>query len=160
MFLSKCMDMPQHCRDAVAYFYVICYYLFKKKDKEKKNMSKKYILFDLDGTLTDSNKKLSLANREAIMKAADRGVSVILASGRPVLGITHLAKELELDKIGGYILAYNGGNIIDCTNNELIYEKMMPAECIHTICEEAHKNGVIALTYTEREIVAEDDQDE
>lgn len=54
MFLSKCMDMPQHCRDAVAYFYVICYYLFKKKDKEKMNMSKKYILFDLDGTLTDS----------------------------------------------------------------------------------------------------------
>lgn len=37
--------------------------------------------------------------------------TVILASGRPLFGITPIADELELDKRGGYILAYNGGEI-------------------------------------------------
>ena len=122
-------------------------------------MNYKALALDLDGTLTNSNKKISDLNKQMIHKAIDAGVSIILASGRPVLGITHLAEELELDKRGGYILAYNGGNIIECKGNKLIYEKVMPERCIHSICEEAHSNGVIALTYTQNEIVSENDTD-
>lgn len=125
-----------------------------------KNNKYKAIALDLDGTLTDSNKMLPEKNKEAIWKAIDAGCAVILASGRPVLGISKLAKELELDKRGGYVLAYNGGNIIDWKTGEMLYERMMPSECIHDICEQASVNGVIALTYTPDEIVAENDTDE
>lgn len=43
-----------------------------------------------------------------------KGAAIALVSGRPTLGIGHVAAALSLDKIGGYILAYNGGHILDC----------------------------------------------
>ena len=69
-------------------------------------MKYKALALDLDGTLTDSEKKVPQGNKEAIARAIDAGVKVILASGRPIFGITPIAEELELDKKGGYILAY------------------------------------------------------
>jgi len=118
------------------------------------------IALDLDGTLTDSEKRLPAKNKEAIWKAIDRGCAVILASGRPVLGMADIANELELNTRGGYVLAYNGGCITDWKTGELIYEKMLPAKCIHDICEFSRANGVVALTYNDSEIVAENDTDE
>ena len=54
------------------------------------------LALDLDGTLTDSNKRISDTNKTYIRKAQDRGVKVILASGRPVIGIRSVADELDL----------------------------------------------------------------
>lgn len=123
-------------------------------------MEYKALSLDLDGTLMDSDKKLSDVNKAAIWAAIDAGTSVILASGRPVFGVTPVAEALELDKRGGYILAYNGGNIIDCKTGKRIYEKMIPQECVDAICKAGRENGVYALTYYEDKIVAESDTDE
>lgn len=96
-------------------------------------MKYKAIALDLDGTLTDHNKKLPEANKEAVWAAIDKDVTVILASGRPLFGITPIADELELDKRGGYILAYNGGEIINCLNGDVIVSHELPRQCIMTI---------------------------
>ena len=77
-------------------------------------MKYKALALDLDGTLINSEKKLSTKNKKAVIEAAQRGVHIILASGRPLFGIEPVAEALELSRVGGYILAYNGGNIIDC----------------------------------------------
>ena len=85
-------------------------------------MSYKALALDLDGTLTDHNKKVPENNKKAIDRAIEKGVKIILASGRPLFGITPVARELGLDKKGGYILAYNGGSIIDCkTGKKALY---------------------------------------
>ena len=69
----------------------------------------KALALDLDGTLMDSNKKLSDVNKQAIWAAIDAKIAVILASGRPLFGVQPVAQLLELEKRGGFILAYNGG---------------------------------------------------
>ena len=84
-------------------------------------MKYKALALDLDGTLINSEKKLSTQNKKAVMEAAERGVHIILASGRPLFGIEPVAEALELSRVGGYILAYNGGNIINCKTKEVIY---------------------------------------
>ena len=43
-----------------------------------------------------------------------KGRKVILASGRPIPGVTKIAQILQLEKVSGYILSYNGGLIVDC----------------------------------------------
>ena len=123
-------------------------------------MKYKAIALDLDGTLTDSNKRLPAQNIEAVSKAIDMGVKVILASGRPLFGITPISKELKLDSKGGYILAYNGGQIVDCATNKTIVSHELPKQCIADICELARKQEVYALTYSDGRIVAESDKDE
>lgn len=89
-------------------------------------MKYKAIALDLDGTLTDSEKNVSDVNIEACKKAIEKGVKVILASGRPLFGVEPVADILDLKNLGGYILAYNGGNIVDCRTGKLLVSYVMP----------------------------------
>ena len=45
------------------------------------------LALDLDGTLTNHDKQVSQVNKDYIRKAQEAGVKVVLASGRPVIGI-------------------------------------------------------------------------
>lgn len=126
----------------------------------EENMKYKAIALDLDGTLTNSQKKVSEKNKNIISKAVENGIKVILASGRPLFGITPVADVLELEKKGGYILAYNGGNIVDCVTGELIYSRFIPQECVHDICTESEKNNVYAITYYKDKVLSQSDEDE
>lgn len=123
------------------------------------NLKYKALALDLDGTLTDSDKKLPLKNREALWKAMDLGVKVILISGRSVMGITGLAKELEFEKRGGIIAAFNGGKTFDYQTGALIQQLFFPKEAIEETCAIVRKYGAQPLSYTDTEIVAETDTD-
>lgn len=114
----------------------------------------KLLAFDLDGTLTNSDKIITPDTKAAIMEAMEAGASVVLASGRPVYGIMPLAKELGLDKKGGYILAYNGGCIIDCKTMEVVYEKKVPQELVARVCDYARDRKLTILTYEGDMIIA------
>lgn len=112
------------------------------------------LAFDLDGTLTNSQKIITPNTKAALNEAMEAGAFVVLASGRPVYGIMPLAKELELDKRGGYILAYNGGCIIDCRTMKVIYEKKVPQELVPEICKYAAAKKLTILTYEGDTIIA------
>ncbi|MDE8735356.1 HAD hydrolase family protein, partial [Eubacteriales bacterium DFI.9.88] len=45
-------------------------------------MSIKLIALDLDGTTLNDDRVISEANREALEEAIDRGVNVVIATGR------------------------------------------------------------------------------
>jgi Cof subfamily protein (haloacid dehalogenase superfamily) len=113
------------------------------------------IALDLDGTLTNDQKQITYRTRTVVRQAIERGVRVILASGRPVLGIKPSADTLELGKYGGYILAYNGGEIIDCKNEKTIYQQLLPIELYRDIVECGRRFGVHALTYDSNGVIAE-----
>lgn len=122
-------------------------------------MDIKILALDLDGTLTNSEKKISSHTKETLQRAMEDGVTVVLASGRPLVGIKPLAKELELSKYSGYILAYNGGQIIDCHTGGEVYQKVLNPERIASIYEVARKFDVAMLTYDGEDIITEDDTD-
>ena len=82
------------------------------------------ISLDLDGTLTNSEKKVTPRTRQALLDAEANGAVLVLASGRPTYGIAPVAECLEMEKRGGYILSYNGGQIVDWKSKELIYAKI------------------------------------
>ena len=54
----------------------------------------KLIALDLDGTLTDKNKNILEETKQELIKLAQKGVIIVLASGRPTAGIFKEAKEL------------------------------------------------------------------
>ena len=67
------------------------------------------IVLDLDGTLTNRDKVITPKTKKVLLEIQRRGKKIVLASGRPTQGVMPLAKELELDRYGSYILSYNGG---------------------------------------------------
>lgn len=88
------------------------------------------------------------------------GVKIVLASGRPVLGIKPVAEKLGLYHKGGYILAYNGGHIIDCKTGKDLVRETIPMEFNHGICAINRKFDVHPLTYNDRGIICENDESE
>ena len=71
----------------------------------------KTLIFDIDGTLTNSKKVITPLTKEAILRAQEHGVRVCLASGRATHGLSKFVKELELDKHDGLLISYNGARV-------------------------------------------------
>lgn len=116
--------------------------------EEKKIKVRDAVLaLDLDGTLTDSKKRISERTKESIDKFITAGGTVALASGRPTFGVMPVAKILELDKKGGYILSYNGGCFLDCKNNKQLFMKELTHEYLPILEKQAKEFGTNLMTY-------------
>jgi cof-like hydrolase len=127
--------------------------------KSKLRMKYKMIVLDLDGTLTNNKKEITPRTKEALMKAQAKGVKIVLASGRPTYGIMPLAEELELKKNCGFILAFNGGKIIDCSDCRTIFEQKLDETLVPLLYHAAKEAGMQILTYQGEGIVATDKND-
>lgn len=116
-------------------------------------MAKKVLVLDLDGTLTNSEKKITPKTKKALMEMQEKGHTVVLASWRPTPGITPLAKELELEKNGGYILSFNGGQITNCKTGKIVYQKTLPPEVVPKLFDLADKLDIGLLSYERDSII-------
>ena len=122
-------------------------------------MKYKALALDLDGTLTDSEKRLPKENKEAIWKAMVKGVTIILASGRAPMGSAPIAKELELDKRGGIIAAFSGGKVFNCQTGEIILNFILSSHLIPDICEISAKHGTFPVSYNDTQVISEFDKE-
>ena len=118
-------------------------------------MPYKMLALDLDGTLTNSEKQVTPRTAAALAKAAQKGVRIVLASGRPTVGVQPLARQLGLDKTGGCILSYNGGKVIDCATGLTLVQHAFPPELVGPVCAFARQAGAVALTYDAGGILTE-----
>lgn len=123
-------------------------------------MKYKLLVLDLDGTLTNSKKEITRHTKETLIKAQEAGLKVVLASGRPTYGVAPLANELELQKYEGYILPYNGGEIIDWKTRELMYEKQLDSDLLPYLYRCAKENDFAIVTYENEYVLTEKPDDE
>lgn len=105
------------------------------------------LVLDIDGTLINNKKEITPYTKAILLKIQQIGIKIVLASGRPTHGVIPIAKELELDKNGGYILSYNGSQIIDMATNELLFEKRVDPAMIPYLERKAQKNNFAIFTY-------------
>lgn len=113
------------------------------------------ISLDLDGTLTNHDKVVTPRTRQALLKAQDQGATIVLASGRPTYGIIPVAECLELEKRGGYILSYNGGNIVNAKTREKLFSQFLPEKVIPILYKYAKEHRHALLGYAGNEIITE-----
>lgn len=85
----------------------------------------KMIGLDLDGTLLTDKKELTDYTRQVLARAIEKGVTVLVATGRPVTGIP---EELRTFPGMRYALTSNGGRIVDQKENRVIYENALAYE--------------------------------
>lgn len=118
-------------------------------------MNYQMLVLDLDGTLTNSRKELTEPTRQALIEIQEAGKKVVLASGRPINGVRPLAKKLQLEKYGGYMLSFNGGRITQCSTGKIIYNRLLPQEVIRPVYEIAKSfEGVDILSYDDTRILS------
>ena len=123
-------------------------------------MAYKVLALDIDGTLTDSEKKITERTREAVLAAAKKGVKIVIASGRPIQGIRAFAEELRLKENDGYILSFNGGRLISCRTGEIIHDMKLPLEYLPEIYALSKEYGVNLMSYEGDDLITEEPDDE
>ena len=113
-----------------------------------------FLALDIDGTVVNSKKEISPAVKAEINRIQEAGIPVALVSGRPTKGIEHIAAELNFDKYESYILAFNGGKIIECSTGKVVYNQTIPVALAKEVCRVAKEYNVPIVTYRDDEIVA------
>ncbi|MGX7419813.1 sugar-phosphatase [Carnobacterium gallinarum] len=71
-------------------------------------MSIELIAIDLDGTLLTPESKISPFVKETLLKAKEKGIKIVLCTGRPLVGVTKFLEELNLQEEGDFCITYNG----------------------------------------------------
>lgn len=108
---------------------------------------KKLLVLDIDGTLTNSQKEITAATKDAIQGLLLRDRKVVLASGRPTPGMRRFESELELERYGGYLLSFNGAHIMECRTGEVVYQRLLPLTLLPKLYKFAKDNGCGLVTY-------------
>ena len=68
----------------------------------------KLLALDMDGTLLNEAKEIPQAHIDAIHKAIEKGVKLVLCTGRPLFGVLPYYKKLGLDLENEYVIVNNG----------------------------------------------------
>ena len=95
----------------------------------------KLIAIDLDGTLVNTDSKVSSKDLDAIKKCQEKGIKISIITGRTIKSVGEITKELGLP---GLHLASSGTAVID-ENMKIHQAQKMPEELISLTVEESRK---------------------
>lgn len=122
-------------------------------------MQKKLLTLDIDGTLTNTQKEITPKTLQKIIEVQEKGHVVAIASGRPLPGIRKIADTLQLDKFGGYVLAFNGGRIVNYKTGDVVYQAALDNEIVREIYDYCLGTGCGMVTYDGDRVITGTDID-
>jgi Cof subfamily protein (haloacid dehalogenase superfamily) len=88
------------------------------------------IAIDIDGTLLDSQVQLSPANRDALRRAHEAGIEIVLGTGRRHNFALPIAQSLGFD----LCLISSNGAMTRSTRGELFHQDFLPRETAIQLC--------------------------
>lgn len=111
----------------------------------------KLVAIDLDGTMLNQYGIVTENTKNMIKKTIQKGIDVIIASGRPIDSIQSIAREIGSEK---YFIAGNGALVYDIQKDEIIYDKFLPKEKVLEIIKICEENSISYNVYTNQTILA------
>ena len=111
----------------------------------------KLVAIDLDGTLLNSLGEVSQNTRKALLNAKEKGIEIVLSSGRTIDSVKNLAIELGVDN---YLISGNGSVVYDIHKDEIIYDRFLNKEQVLEIVKLCEQNSFYYNIYTEEEVIA------
>lgn len=112
----------------------------------------KMIAIDLDGTLLNSDKEISQENMKYINYAVEKGIKVLICSGRIYTGAKVFAEQFSVE---GPMVVCNGAMIRDVKTGEVYYSNMLSKEDCVKVIDLLHKEGIYFHTYINDVMYAE-----
>ena len=119
-------------------------------------MKYKLIILDVDGTLLNSKRELTKRTVQTLRRVQQMGIRVALASGRPTYGILPIARELELGIYEGYIISYNGAQVMSAKDGQILFERRIDPQTVPYLEKKAAKMNMTMAYYDGNEVVSTD----
>ncbi|WP_027107600.1 Cof-type HAD-IIB family hydrolase [Lacticigenium naphthae] len=109
-------------------------------------MEKKFVCFDIDGTLLDENKMILTSTKEAIHKLQNEGHTIAIATGRNAYMIQDILAEVNVDN---YIVCNGAAGYL---GNKLSYFDGLDKEGFADLLKETDKNNHSVIYQTAFEL--------
>lgn len=111
-------------------------------------MDYKIVAIDLDGTLLTDSKEVTDENIEVLRALSQRGVDIVIATGRRYYSAKEFVKRLGMDDVT--ILANNGTIVRNMSNDELVVYKYFDDYDFYSLIEEGKKRKLHAVTHVNK----------
>src|SRR5437868_14346866 len=106
------------------------------------------LAIDIDGTLLNSQFQISPENLQALKRTHERGIEVVLVTGRRHTFALPIAQQLGFDL---WLISSNGA-VTKSLAGELFHRDLMPAETCLRLCEHMRDfRGNTVLTFDQEE---------
>jgi Cof subfamily protein (haloacid dehalogenase superfamily) len=104
----------------------------------------KLVAIDLDGTLLNAEKEVSERNKKAIELAIEKGVRIVICSGRVFTGARLYAKQVgSIDPV----IACNGAIISENIDGKVLYSNVMRIDDCLRVIDICRKNDIYFHVY-------------
>ena len=90
----------------------------------------KAVFIDIDETLVNSNREVTPKTMQEIKRCVQKGIKIILASGRSRKEAIEYQKEIGASP---YIISSNGASAYDATKQVEIYNEVLPKKIANKI---------------------------
>lgn len=118
--------------------------------KTKAKLDVRLIALDLDDTLLNEEREITEKNLEALKECAQKGIYIVLCSGRAEDAILPFIKKIGIGEkeTGRYLIAINGCSIFDLHTREQVFCKKVESDILVRTNEIAEEWGLRSEVYT------------
>ena len=127
----------------------------------KSKIDAKIIALDMDDTLLKEDLSISNYTASVLQKAADKGIYLVICSGRTDNGILPYVRCLEIagKEAGRFIISQNGSCVTDLHLRKPICEKFVPRDVLIEVNRIAKDFGLFSEVYDASTIYVPEDNE-
>lgn len=111
-------------------------------------MTYKLLVLDLDGTLLDSQGEISERNKKALQEIDQKGIGIVLCSGRPVTAMKKYIDALNIHNKDDYIISFNGA-MITTIEGDIVYYNQIEGSILKELIQVGRDYNIDVQLYTE-----------
>ena len=120
--------------------------------KSKNLIIPRMVAVDLDGTLLNSEHRLSDRTIDAMRRLEDAGIPVVISTGRSYEGMMHFKNSIGLKNP---VICYNGAVIADGAEDRITHQWLLPAEITRAAVDYARDRGIHIQFFQDGELYYE-----
>ncbi|MGV8146413.1 MAG: Cof-type HAD-IIB family hydrolase [Alkaliphilus sp.] len=109
----------------------------------------KLLALDVDGTLLNSKGEVSEKTIKGIRELVNKGVLVLICTGRPTQGTVELYKKLRLKMP---VIAYNGAKIVNLDTGEILHEQNLKSIDVKKIVEIGEEFKTTIIVWSDNQL--------
>lgn len=102
------------------------------------------IALDIDGTLANSDGKITARTKEVIHRVAQTGATIVVATGRRFITAKPRVSQLEFPEM---LLAAHNGAILKRLNGELLHHQLLPCTIAKKVVQIAKEFGLCPVVF-------------
>jgi Cof subfamily protein (haloacid dehalogenase superfamily) len=103
------------------------------------------LLADVDGTLVDSQKRITPRAKAAIQKLSESGIKFAVTSGRPPRGMKMIVEQVNLSTP---VAAFNGGMLVEPGTMKVLMQQTLDAETARAVIKRIGEFGLDVWVYS------------